>query len=270
MVSFPNCKINFGLSVLRKRPDGYHDISSVFVPVSFTDVLEIVPSSSFSFESTGIEIPDGGTNSCVKAWELLHRDFEIGSVSMFLLKNIPTGGGLGGGSSDGAFALKMLNVMFGLQLSTEQLEMYALDIGSDCPFFIRNKPVVAEGRGERFSSLTNPKNPLAKKYVLMIFPGIHISTPLAYSQLIPKVPDILPAKIWQQPISTWKDYMVNDFEQSVFTQHPELQRLKAELYHHGAAFSAMSGSGSTVFGVFDDVPDTRWLKGERYVLAQSM
>jgi len=254
MVSFPNAKINIGLRILRKRPDGYHDIQSIFVPVAFADVLEMVPASKLSFQSAGLTIPEGGTNSCVKAWELLNRDFDIPPVDIFLLKRIPTGAGLGGGSADGAFTLKMLNDMFGLKLQTEQLELYALQIGSDCPFFIRNMPALAEGRGEILQPLDIGITNLSEYYILMIFPGIHISTPWAYGKISPYDSELLPLTIWDQPVENWKSFMVNDFEAPVFAEYPLLAKLKDDLFRQGAMFAAMSGSGSTMYAIFKDAP----------------
>jgi 4-diphosphocytidyl-2-C-methyl-D-erythritol kinase len=251
MVVYPNCKINIGLRVLRKRPDGYHDLDSIFYPVPLCDVLEIVPADALQFTLTGITLPEGGTNSCISAWELLNREFGIAPVSIHLHKIIPSGAGLGGGSSDAAFALKALNALFELNLSDNQLEDLSLHIGSDCAFFIRNCPMHVQGRGEVLQPLAF--DPIRGHYLAVLNPGIHVPTALAYRLIHPTERDEHTDAIWQHP-ERWRNEMINDFEAPVEAQHPVIGEIKQWMYSAGAWYSAMSGSGSTVYGIFENEP----------------
>ena len=256
MVLFPNCKINLGLNAICKREDGFHDIETIFYPLSLQDVLEIIPSdnnhSNFpvTFHSSGLTIGGEITdNICVKAYYLLKNEFAaLPPIQMHLHKVIPMGAGLGGGSADGAFALQLLNTLFTLKLSQQQLIDYALQLGSDCPFFIYNQPCFAVSRGEKMQEL---KLDLSSFTILLINPRIHVSTGWAFSQLTPHQPLKSVKQIIQQPISTWKDELLNDFETPVMECFPEIKYLKEQLYHLGAIYASMSGSGSTVFGIFE-------------------
>lgn len=262
MILFPNCKINLGLHVVQKRTDGYHDLQTVFFPVPFRDILEIIPSSTFKFTSTGLTIPgDLSSNLCVKAYELMKARFpDLSPVNIQLHKIIPMGGGLGGGSSNGSFTLLALNELFDLKLSVEELLNMALQLGSDCPFFIVNEPSFAVGRGERMEKVNINLNGY---YLVLILPGIHVSTAQAFSGIQPKQPTIdLKTKISEAP-ETWKDWLVNDFEDSVFKVHPEIADIKARLYKQGAVYAAMTGTGSTVFGLFTEKPDFSALPQEQ-------
>jgi 4-diphosphocytidyl-2-C-methyl-D-erythritol kinase len=250
VILFPNCKINLGLRILRKRPDGYHDLETVFYPLALKDVLEVVPQKeNVQFSMTGYPVegkPED--NLCIRAYELLKKDFSLPPVEMHLHKAIPAGAGLGGGSADGAFMLKLLNQQFNLGLSTEKLINYALQLGSDCPFFIINKPCFATGRGE----LLEPVNQDLSAYkFVMVNPGINVSTAWAFSQLsgICNASHSL-NQIIQQPVETWKNDLINDFEAPVLKQHPEIKTVKEKLYKAGAEYASMSGSGSTVYGIF--------------------
>ncbi|MEO5684667.1 MAG: 4-(cytidine 5'-diphospho)-2-C-methyl-D-erythritol kinase [Chitinophagaceae bacterium] len=257
MIVFPHCKINLGLQVLQKRPDGYHDIATVFYPVPFEDVLEIVPHSNAAepvIFNYGLPVK-GNTadNLCVKAWQLLKKDFSgLPPVEIHLLKNIPMGAGLGGGSADGAFMLQLLSNKFHLNLSQQQLLQYALQLGSDCPFFIINQPCYATRRGEMMEPLALD----LKGYQLVIVnPGIHINTGWAFEQLhkhnaFVKTSDV--KAIVMQPVTAWKQQLVNDFEQPVFAAYPQLKAIKENLYQLKAVYAAMSGSGSVVFGLFNE------------------
>ncbi len=249
MIVFPNCKINLGLNIIKKRDDGYHDLETVFVPAPLKDVLEIIRSPELKFTSSGLVI-DGKTenNLCLKAYGLLKMDFpELPSVHIHLHKNIPMGAGLGGGSGDGAFTLMLLNQKFNLRLTNQQLLKYALNLGSDCPFFILNQPCLGTGRGEILEPI--PLN-LAGYKIVLVNPGIHLSTREAFSKLTPAVPAKTIKEIVGQPIETWKNELLNDFEKPVFAVHPSIAKIKATLYSYGAVYAAMSGSGSTVFGLF--------------------
>lgn len=253
MVLFPNCKINLGLNIISKRSDGYHDLETIFYAVQFKDVLEIVhqqnETTDVDFTSSGLAI-DGDTsnNLCVKAYHLLKKDFpQLPAIKMHLHKSIPMGAGLGGGSADGAFTLKLLNQKFNLNLSTEQLINYSLQLGSDCPFFILNQPCFAEGRGEKLQQLNLD---LSAYQFIIINPGIYVNTGWAFSQIRPMQSAKSVREIIGQPIETWKAELVNDFEEPVFKSHPEIKAIKENLYTQGAVYASMSGSGSTVFGIF--------------------
>ncbi|OYU55231.1 MAG: 4-(cytidine 5'-diphospho)-2-C-methyl-D-erythritol kinase [Chitinophagaceae bacterium BSSC1] len=254
MVLFPNCKINLGLHITRKREDGYHDLETVFYPIGIKDVLEIIhtpnPEQAFSFSSSGLAIQGNPTdNLCAKAYQLLKKDFpQIPSIQMHLHKQIPMGAGLGGGSADGAFALKLLNQLFHLGISEEQLILYALELGSDCPFFIINQACIGKGRGELLERLTLD---LSQYKFLIVNPGIHIGTGWAFAQITPKPVAHPLHELINQPITTWKDSLSNDFEAPVMAAYPEIAQIKNALYQEGALYASMSGSGSTLYGIFE-------------------
>ena len=256
MVRFPNCKINLGLHILGKREDGFHNLQTVFYPIAFTDVLEVLPSknTTIEFTATGLAV-DGkaADNLCIKAYHLLKQSFpQLPVVKIHLHKVIPLGAGLGGGSADAAFMIQLLNEKFQLNLSREQMINYALQLGSDCPFFILNKPCFATGRGEVLEAISVD---LSAYTIVLINPGIHINTGWAFSKITPTLPVQSIKTIIQQPIHTWKDELKNDFESAVFTAHPAIKSIKETLYAHGAIYAAMSGSGSTVYGIFQKPAD---------------
>jgi len=281
MVSFPHCKINLGLRIVRKREDGYHDLESVFYPLPVEDVLEIVGSresgvgsqdkiqhseghslltthhspswildtGTLRLNQTELEV-DGNpkNNLCTKAYYLLKKEFPLlPSIQMHLHKNIPMGAGLGGGSADAAFVLKQLNSTFNLNLTTEQLIAYASQLGSDCPFFIIDKPCWATGRGE---SLEPIQLDLSAYSFMIVSPGLHISTSWAFSMIKTSDSSSSIKEIIQKPVITWKDELVNDFEAPVFNKHPEIKIIKEMLYKIGAIYASMTGSGSSVFALF--------------------
>ncbi len=248
MVTFPPCKINLGLHVLSKQTDGYHSIVTCFYPLPWTDVLEILPSDSLTFTQTGIVIPGRPEdNLCMRAYHMVGQDFKLTPVQIHLHKIIPTGAGLGGGSSDGAHTLRLLNMIFSLGLSQQQLMQYASRLGSDCPFFIQDDPMIGKGRGD----ILEPLSMTMRGFYLRLFkPEIHISTAEAYSSVSPQpVITDLPV-ILEKPVHLWKDELKNDFESSVFKIHPCIHQIKNELYEAGALYASMSGSGSSVFGIF--------------------
>lgn len=277
MVVFPNCKINLGLNIIRKRNDGYHDLETVFYPVPLTDALEVVRElstvdgqrSTVNFTSTGLTI--NGTendNLCVKAYQLLKQDFpDLPSIKMHLHKVIPMGAGLGGGSADGAFALQLLNNKFQLQLTTEQLITYALQLGSDCPFFIINKPCFATSRGEIMQPIDLD---LSDYKIVLVNPQIHIGTGWAFSNIAPQVPATSIQEIIQQPVITWKDVLVNDFQTPAIQQYPAIGEAIHQLYQQGAIYSAMTGSGSTVFGLFEKNTKPRLTFPENYFVHSAL
>lgn len=250
MISFANAKINLGLSITEKRPDGYHNIETIFYPIKLYDVIEFNDADEFSFETFGIYIPNDGDNLCIKAYNLLKRDFaQIKPVSIKLVKNIPVGAGLGGGSSDAAFVLKVLNDLNKLGLSNEQLQNYASKLGADCAFFVENNPLFAEGIGTEFSEV---EVDLSDYYIVVIKPDIHISTAEAYSSITPQTPQVDLKRAIQLPIQEWKYHIINDFELGIFEKYPLIQEIKRKFYEKGAFFAAMSGSGSSVFGIFEE------------------
>ena len=247
MISFPNAKINLGLHVIRKRDDGFHDIETVFFPIQMHDSLEIlVKPGETSITQHGPALPDG-ENIVTKAYELLKSEYGIPAVDIHLLKHIPTGAGLGGGSSDAAHTLLMLNDLFRLNISSAGLEALAAKLGSDCPFFMRNKPVFASGRGEVFEEI-DPD--LSGYEIRVVKPDVHISTVEAYGFVKPNAERPSLREIIRQPLSDWKDNLINDFEKPVFEKYPEIREVKESMYDQGAVYASMSGSGSAVYGLF--------------------
>ena len=254
MISFPNGKINLGLHILQKRPDGFHDLETVFYPVPLKDGLEIVQNASTSAKE--IELTSSGStididpedNICYKACQLLKKDFSrLPPVRIHLHKTIPSGAGLGGGSADGAFTLTLLNQKFNLHLSEEQLMHYALELGSDCPFFIRNEPCFATGRGEK---LERADLDLSDYTIILVNPGIHVNTAWAFAQIFPNNKRRTLKETIALPVQEWKQELKNDFEEAVSSRHPEIKRIREQLYERGAVYASMSGSGSTVYGLF--------------------
>jgi 4-diphosphocytidyl-2-C-methyl-D-erythritol kinase len=249
MIQFSPCKINLGLSILEKRADGFHALETVFYPLALQDIVEVVPAKLFAFTHTGMSIPgDASNNLCVKAYHLLKADYpHIADVKIHLHKNIPMGAGLGGGSADGSTVLLMLNDLFNLNISKTQLINYAAQLGSDCPFFIFKEACHATGRGEILAPISID---LSNYTIVLIHPGIHIATSWAFQQLSPCVKEKSILTIIKQPIETWKAELINDFEAPVFKAHPSLEDLKNNLYSQGALYASMSGSGSSLFGIF--------------------
>jgi len=260
MIAFPNAKINLGLNVVEKRPDNYHNIETVFIPVGLKDILEVVHHNEsqepYVMENTGLKVDaPASENICVKALELIRKDHNIGPVKIHLHKVIPFGAGLGGGSSDGAEMLKLLNDLFELKLSNGQLKKYAVQLGADCPFFIDNKPVYASGIGEILSPV---EMDLSGYYFVLIVPGVHVSTPQAYQYVKPARPEFPVKEVVCLPPEEWKEKLKNDFEASVFKQFPEIEKVKDYLYNEGAVYASMSGSGSSVYGLFREKPEPEY------------
>lgn len=252
MITFPNAKINLGLNIVEKRPDGYHNLETIFYPIPLQDALEITPweggERKYKLAQSGIQIAgDDENNLVVKAYKLLDNLHNLPPIEINLLKHIPSGAGLGGGSADAAFMLCMLNQHFQLNIPNEQLEVYAAQLGADCAFFVENKPTFAEGIGNIFS----PIELSLKGYkLLLVKPDIFVSTRDAFAQIKPKRPTISLKEVAKMPVEAWKTYMVNDFEESVFPQFPAIADIKAKLYNMGAIYASMSGSGSSVFALF--------------------
>ncbi|HRP55996.1 4-(cytidine 5'-diphospho)-2-C-methyl-D-erythritol kinase [Agriterribacter sp.] len=269
MVLFPNCKINIGLNIVSKRADAYHNIETVFYPLNWHDAVELTPqpagtffaspAAPVQFSCSGLPVPGNvSDNICLKAYHLLKKDFSrIPPVSMHLHKTIPTGAGLGGGSANGAFTLMLINKKFNLNLSIEQLGEYALQLGSDCPFFIINQPCYATKRGEKMEMITLSLSPYS---FLIVHPAIHIDTAWAFSKLKPAQHAKPVKSIVQQPVETWQDELVNDFEAPVFREYPQIEKVKKRLCAHGALYASLTGSGSAVYGIFskNKVPELKW------------
>lgn len=249
MVVFPNAKINIGLQVLKKRPDGYHDIETVFYPLAVYDVLEIIIAKEFRLFISGIPITGNAENLCEKVFQVLKFDYELPPVHIYLHKNIPIGAGLGGGSSDAAFLIKLISEYFNLNLSFKQMEDYARRLGADCAFFIANKPVLASGIGDQFSSVILD---LSSYQLVVIKPSVHISTAEAFAEVpLNESGRDLKTHI-HKPVHTWKESIVNDFEYSVFKKYPSIRTIKEQLYLSGAVYASLSGTGSAVYGIFEE------------------
>ena len=254
MLVFPNAKINLGLNITEKRPDGYHNLETIFYPVPVEDALEInilnEGNEKFRLHQAGMEIAgEAENNLVVKAYKLLDARFNLPPIDIHLFKHIPSRAGLGGGSADAAFMLKLLNEKFNLGLATEELEDYAARLGADCAFFVRNQPTYAEGIGNIFSPITFS---LKGYQIWLVKPDIFVSTKDAFARIRPHRPDRSLKDIVQLPVEEWKGIMVNDFEESVFPQFPAIGEIKEEMYRQGAIYASMSGSGSSVYGIFKE------------------
>ena len=252
MITYPNAKINLGLNIVEKRPDGYHNLETIFYPIHLQDALEvnkIEGKGDYSLKVSGVPIEgEPENNLVVKAYHLLKKDFpDMPSIHIHMYKHIPTGAGLGGGSADAAFMIKLLNEKFNLGLSTEKMEEYAAMLGADCAFFIQNKPVFASGIGNVFEEISLS---LKGYYIILVKPDIFVSTKDAYANIRPMRPAQSLKEIVRMPIETWRATMKNDFEESVFQKYPEIAAIKDKLYDMGAIYASMSGSGSSVFGIF--------------------
>lgn len=249
MVNFPHCKINLGLNILRKRNDGYHDIETVFYPIPIFDIVEIITSEGkLNFTHSGIDTGAYENNLCVKAYHLIKNDFpNLPPAAIHLHKVIPIGAGLGGGSSDASFMLLLLNRKYNLGISESKLSDYAIQLGSDCPFFLKFQTSFATGRGEILSTVNLD---LSGFNIVIVNPGIHINTKEIFQKIIPAIPAKRIDKTITQNIETWKHELENDFEKVVFPIHSELSEIKDRLYQQGAEYASMTGTGSTLFGIF--------------------
>lgn len=259
MIDFPNAKINLGLHVTAKRTDGFHDIETVFYPLKFSDILEILPiekpdndSTSFSFKSSGLNIPGlPAENLSVKAWSVMQKKYSLSATAIHLHKLIPPGSGLGGGSSDATHMIKLVNRLYKLNLTNSELRRIASETGSDCAFFVQNEPVLAWGKGDRLKQI---EINLKGYFLRLVLPGIEVSTKFAYGKTTPKNPEQSLEKIIMLPVDKWKNSLVNDFEKPIFSIYPELKKIKDQLYESGAVYASMSGSGSSVYGIYENPP----------------
>jgi 4-diphosphocytidyl-2-C-methyl-D-erythritol kinase len=249
MLSFANAKLNLGLFLTEKREDGYHNLETVFYPVKLYDVIELIDAEENSCVIKGIDIPGkADDNICLKAFKQLQADFKLPNQQIILLKNIPVGAGLGGGSADAAFLIKLVNEKFKLGLSVERMQSYARDLGADCAFFIENKPAYAFAKGDEFEDI---KLDLSAYFIVLVKTAVHVSTAEAYQNVNVKQPAISLKELIHLPLNEWKDKIVNDFETSVFVKYPQIDEIKTKLYAAGATFALMSGSGSSVFAIFE-------------------
>jgi 4-diphosphocytidyl-2-C-methyl-D-erythritol kinase len=255
MIFFPNAKINLGLFVTAKRADGYHTIQSILYPIPLYDMIEIITAADGCFELTnsGLSLADSSDENIVtKAWAMLRNDLDLPEVKIHLHKGIPTGAGLGGGSADAAFAIRLIDQHFNLGLSRESMEAYAGRLGMDCPFFIQNQAAYAFDRGDKLEAIDLK---LSGKFLVLVKPNIHVSTANAYAGIVPAEPSTNLKKNIKKPMLTWKSFLANDFEKVVFGQYPQIAQIKDELYRQGAVYAQMSGSGSAVYGIFDKAVD---------------
>lgn len=248
MIVFPNAKINIGLNIINRRPDAYHNIETIFYPVAIRDALEVIESQLLSFTSSGLAIPgDPDHNLCLKAYHLISKDFKLPPVQIHLHKHIPIGAGLGGGSADASFFIKLINEKFNLGLNNGTMEEYASQLGSDCSFFIQNKPVFAFERGDKFEPVNID---LSAYYIVLVMPPIQISTAEAYEGISPGKPEKSLTDLVKFPVEEWRSLISNDFEETVSIKYPVIALIKEALYKNGALYASMSGSGSSVYGIF--------------------
>lgn len=249
MILFPNAKINIGLNILSRREDGFHNLETIFYPLALRDALEVVEADQMKFTSSGLEIPgDAMDNLCLKAYYLLSKDYKLPPVHIHLHKNIPIGAGLGGGSADASFFIRLMNEKFELNMDASQMERYASQLGSDCPFFIQNKPAIAVGKGDQLQIIDLD---LSTYFIMLVMPKVQVSTSDAYRGVRPAAMANSLSDLIKLPVEEWRVAIKNDFEPSVFLQYPIIAELKSKLYSAGAVYACMSGSGSSVFGIFE-------------------
>lgn len=253
MIVFPNAKINIGLNITERCADGYHNLETVFYPLMIKDALEAVEGSALTFQSSGIPIPgDEQNNLCLNAYQLLKKDFELPPLSIHLHKHIPIGAGLGGGSADAAFFINLINQSYDLGLSSDAMMDYARQLGADCAFFINNEPVYAYDKGDRFENI---EIDLSAYKLILVMPPVHVSTAQAYTGIKPAPVQTSLKELITRPINEWKRSIKNDFEEHIFKAFPIIKEVKDGLYNAGALYASMSGSGASVFGIFENTPD---------------
>lgn len=263
MILFPNAKINIGLNITERRTDGYHNLETIFYPIKINDALEVVESNELTFESSGLEIPGRmEDNLCVKGYHLLKKDHDIPPVAIHLHKHIPIGAGLGGGSADAAFFIKLIDQKFGLGISIEQQQNYARKLGADCAFFIENKPVYAFEKGDEFEPI---RLDLSAYYIVLVMPPVQVSTAEAFRGIQPAPVRESLYDLIQSPVASWRKFIKNDFELSIFKNHAMIRGVKAALYDAGAIYASMSGSGASVFGIFSSRPDLEHMEADNEI-----
>ncbi|HET8829831.1 MAG TPA: 4-(cytidine 5'-diphospho)-2-C-methyl-D-erythritol kinase [Pelobium sp.] len=263
MITFPSAKINIGLNITSRRSDGYHNLETVFYPVKIKDALEVIEGTAMSFETSGIEIPGhANENLCLQAYDLMRKDLDLPNINIHLHKKIPIGAGLGGGSADAAFFIKLINQKFDLGLSTEKMQNYCRQLGADCAFFVENKPVFAFGKGDEFEAINLDLSPY---FITLIMPPVHVSTGEAYRGVQPKTTQQSLKELIKLPIEDWQGKITNDFENHILKNHPLIRGVKASLLEAGALFALMSGSGASVYGIFKKATDLSALGKENIV-----
>ncbi len=258
MINFPIAKINIGLNITARRVDGYHNLETIFYPIKINDVLEVIESDELSFESSGLSIPGRvEDNLCIKAYHLMKQDHGLPPIKIHLHKHIPIGAGLGGGSADAGFFIRLLDQKFNLGLSVEAMMNYARQLGADCAFFIESKPVFAFDKGDQFEPITLD---LSAYHLALVMPPVHVSTAEAYRGVKPAPVTRSLQELVHLPVAEWRNHIKNDFEENIFINHPQIRGVKAALYQAGALYASMSGSGASVFGIFKDKPDLAHLE----------
>lgn len=263
MINFPNAKINIGLNIIARRPDGYHNLETIFYPIKINDVLEVIKSDELTFEASGLGIPGKvEDNLCIKAYHLMKQDHDLSPVNIHLHKHIPIGAGLGGGSADAGYFIRLINQAFDLRLSTGDMRHYARSLGADCAFFIESVPVFAFDKGDQFEDV---ELDLSKYYLALVMPPTHVSTAEAYRGVKPAPVTRSLKDLIKLPVAEWRNHIKNDFEEHIFKAHPQIRGVKAALYQSGAVYASMSGSGASVFGIFDKKPDLRFMEEENQV-----
>jgi 4-diphosphocytidyl-2-C-methyl-D-erythritol kinase len=263
MITYPNAKINIGLNITERRADGYHNLETIFYPVKINDALEIIVSDRLSFQSSGLEIPGRvEDNLCLAGYHLLKKDFDLPPITIHLHKHIPIGAGLGGGSADAAFFIKLMNQKFELGLSVDKMQNYGRVLGADCAFFIENKPVFAFEKGDEFETI---KLDLSAYQIVVVMPPVQISTSEAFRGIKPAPVKESLMELIYMPVAQWKKYIKNDFEETIFKNHASIRGVKASLYEAGALYASMSGSGSSVFGIFEKKPELGFLEKDNEV-----
>lgn len=263
MINFPIAKINIGLNITDRRADGYHNLETIFYPIKINDVLEVIESDELSFESSGLGIPGRiEDNLCVKAYHLIKNDHHLPPIKIHLHKHIPIGAGLGGGSADAGFFIRLLDQKFNLGLSAEAMMDYARQLGADCAFFIESKPVFAFDKGDQFEPV---QLNLSAYHLALVMPPVHVSTAEAYRGVKPAPVKASLKELIQHPVAEWRNHIKNDFEEHIFISYPQIRGVKAALYQAGALYASMSGSGASVFGIFNHKPDLKFLEEENQV-----
>lgn len=263
MITFPNAKINIGLKIINRRADGYHNLETVFYPVQIKDALEVIEHTKMSFETSGIEIPGhANENLCLKAYDLLRADFDLPNIKIHLHKQIPIGAGLGGGSADAAFFIKLIKEKFDLSLSIEQMQNYCRQLGADCAFFIENNPLFAYDKGDFFEEVDLD---LSAYHLALVMPPVHVSTGEAYRGVKPSEPQTSLKELIKLPVEAWQGKITNDFEAHILRNHPQIRGVKSTLLDAGALFALMSGSGASVYGIFKNKVDLSFLEKDNLV-----
>jgi 4-diphosphocytidyl-2-C-methyl-D-erythritol kinase len=263
MITFPNSKINIGLNITSRRSDGYHDLETIIYPVQIKDALEVIEAAEMGFETSGLEIPGhANENLCLLAYDLLRKDFNLPHLKIHLHKQIPIGAGLGGGSADAAFFIQLINEKFQLSLDVNAMQNYCRKLGTDCAFFIENKPLFAYEKGDVFKDV---ELDLSNYHVALVMPPVHVSTGEAYRGVKPQKPQQSLKELIQLPLEDWQGKITNDFEEHILRNHPQIRNAKAALIEAGALFALMSGSGASVYGIFKEQTDLSFLPQDNLV-----